>query len=165
MCNPGDRVKWAAALTGAPIVSPDHFLSGGKRGVRQSFVPSIASKRKVWISNDFATAHHNVSAIIRAAAERPESNWRMLRSKAAFRREKAALGTIGIVTALQKKSPEFRGRRNAFDYKVALRFFLPKWISTVARVGLCSLCAVTLNTFGVRVLCNLCPAVTLNKMF
>ena len=121
VCEAGSRIDWVAALTGVPVISESQFSSYGARGALKSFKPAVATKRSVWLSKPFIRAQGNIAEIIRAAANGPNSNWRLLATKAAFLDRPVNLNTIGFVTVAQKATPEFR-RRNAFHITGAFKF-------------------------------------------
>lgn len=72
--RPGMRIRWAAVLGGAAIVSPDVIKTG--RGPVVRYVPAVTTRRTVWVSSAFRVAHPAVFDIIKGVtAQMWASKW------------------------------------------------------------------------------------------
>ena len=79
---PGQRIQWMAALHGGHVVSPGYII--GNAGAYVSFKKATATRRWLWMSNDFAVAHPVLADIVRSALGTGGSRWSKLPSRDAF---------------------------------------------------------------------------------
>ena len=79
---PGQRIQWMAALHGGHVVSPDYIIVNA--GAYVSFNKATATRRWLWMSNDFAVAHPVLADIVRSALGTGGSRWSKLPSRDAF---------------------------------------------------------------------------------
>ena len=110
----GNRVKLAATLLGGYVVIPVTLTHGQGPGIK--YHSSLASRRKVWLSDRFVAKHTAIASIIRGAsvharAAKLPMKWTFLLTEAEFREAKAqaaaihaALRVLGVATAKEQKA-------------------------------------------------------------
>ena len=140
--QPGQRVGWVAALTGALIATPEFVMSDGKSGACIAHEPAaIAQRRFVWVSQAFVAAHPRISALVQAAASLPASKWQMLETQAKFLAHEAkGLNKIALVTVGQKENALFKNQKNVHTVQSFMEWRMKVSISDrKSAVGNCGL--------------------------
>ena len=80
--DPGQRIRWVAALKGARVAHPRYVISGGRRGACVKYHAAVETKRSLWISEDFRAKHATLADIVDACCA--GSKWKLLVSRAEF---------------------------------------------------------------------------------
>ena len=86
IASPGERSTWAAVLLGACIVDTSFMAQHGAAGTCTKYVCAVGVKRIVWISTQCEQQHTTIVGMIKEAAGRAESKWKLLESEAQFLR-------------------------------------------------------------------------------
>ena len=82
--DPGHRISWLVALRGGRLATPTYLLSNGRTGSCITYECAVKSRRKVWMSPTFVTAHPQIAAIIAKMTRLPFSRWTLLGTEAQF---------------------------------------------------------------------------------
>eukprot|EP00969_Alexandrium_andersonii_P342757 15151220-Alexandrium_andersonii.AAC.1 len=74
--SPGQRVQWAAQLTGGSVANRSFLLSLGATGVCIPFKRATATPRQVCMTHAFKESHPVITQILTSAMTMPGSRWR-----------------------------------------------------------------------------------------
>ena len=80
---PPQLVKWNAILRGCVVASRE-FISDRGGGAGFKFLPAIAKRRSIFMTDAFIAAHGCLADVVDHAAAATGSNWRMIRSAHAY---------------------------------------------------------------------------------
>jgi len=86
IANPGKRSTWAAVLLGACIVDTSFMAQHGAGGTCTKYVRAVGVKRHVWISTQCEQQNPTIVGMIKEAAGRAVSKWKLLENEAQFLR-------------------------------------------------------------------------------
>ena len=78
--NPPEPVLWRAMLLGGYLADKDSLMTDGRGGVVFHCAACLASKRKVYVSDDFRAQAADLFRIVSRALDDPACKWRRLSS-------------------------------------------------------------------------------------
>ena len=82
--KPGQRIIWCAMLGGRTLCTVDFVRTNGERGTAITYKKAVASRRQVWVSDNFKRSHVECFAILASMVKLKGSHWRWLRDRDAF---------------------------------------------------------------------------------
>jgi hypothetical protein len=101
--TPSTHCKWACVLRGGTLVTPGFLCDGS--GPAVAYLPAVTSRRRVWVSAAFQSAHPVLLDILRKSAAGPGSHWKLLLSGASPQAAQG-FGLVGLVTKQEKGTQE-----------------------------------------------------------
>ena len=110
---PGQRNMWCCMLSGG-IICDLACCTHGKSGSAIGYKSAMATRRNVWLSQGFRTKHMELSQIIDAKMQMPDSKWtplashaEMLAAAARATRQKRPGNVLVFVSPSEQTSDEF----------------------------------------------------------
>ena len=126
VCAVNLKTKWCAILGGHEVVDAQALLSKGKKGCVISYIAALASRRHVFISDQFMQANPIASeVIVKKATGDGSSKW-VFRIRADFLARLNASGRktefIAFVAVREASLGDFAGVKNLLTVKTAFGF-------------------------------------------
>ena len=100
VANIGQRISWYAGLNGCAVTVKDTICHAKTHGVVKVFNKATATKRVVWMSDNFIASHAIIATIVNSAAVKAGSKWVMVGSREDFVRRARALARKAPTQAL-----------------------------------------------------------------
>jgi hypothetical protein len=128
--DPGHRISWLVALRGGRLATPTYLLSNGRTGSCITYECAVKTRRKLWMSPAFVTAHPQLAGIIAKMTRLPCSRWTLLSTEAQFIKRVAQSiksnrhhATMAVVTRADKRArPVFKHIRSVMLGQHFLKF-------------------------------------------
>jgi hypothetical protein len=79
--EPGDRVKWVAAIVGATVASYSGLVDENRQGPYITYQAACLRAMHIWMSESFSAKNPVLSGVIASAINVEQSKWRLLGSK------------------------------------------------------------------------------------